>query len=125
LLIETDIDLTMLDLDRAFKPFPPPEITVPLTSGTTTEQITTAGLAVDGRDSTNPNDARFAVWASNNTNVFTIQLVAPTTDLRNDFIPTIKLADVGGIPSTCRSSRPRIPPHPQASPCRSRRSCRR
>lgn len=100
LLIETDIDLTMLDLDRAFDPSPPPEITVPLTSDTTAEQITTAGVAVDGRDPTGqPNDTRFAVWASNNTNVFTIQLVAPTTNNGNDFMPTIKLTDVGGIPS--------------------------
>jgi hypothetical protein len=98
LLIETDIDLTMLDLDHAFDPSPPPEITVPLTSATTAESITTAGLAVDGR-STDPEDARFAIWASDNTNVFTLQLVASTTDLRNDFTPTINLTDVGGIPS--------------------------
>ncbi len=99
LLLETDIDLTMLDLDRAFDASPPPEITVPLTSGTTNQQVTTAGVAVDGRHPTDPNDARFAVWASDNTNVFTLQLVAPTTDLRNDFAPTVKLTDVGGIPS--------------------------
>ncbi len=100
LLIETDIDLTMLDLDHAFDlPSPPPEITVPLTSGTTTEPITTAGIAIDGRSMTDPNDARFAVWASNNTNVFTLQLVAPTTNVGNDFFPTLKLTDVGGIPS--------------------------
>jgi hypothetical protein len=98
LLIETDIDLTMLDLDHAFDPSPPPEITVPLTSGTTNEPIVTAGLAVDGR-SMDPEDARFAIWASGNTNVFTLQLVASTTDLRNDFTPTINLTDVGGIPS--------------------------
>jgi hypothetical protein len=100
LLIETDIDLTMLDLDRAFdKPSPPPEITVPLTSDTTAQQVQTAGIAVDGRSSTDPNDARFAVWASNNTNVFTLQLVAPAAGAANDFAPTIKLTDVGGIPS--------------------------
>ena len=95
LLIETDIDLTMLDLDRAFEAAPPPEITVPLTSGSTAKQVTPAGLAVDS----NPKDARFAVWASNDTNVFTLQLVAPTTDLRNDFRPSINLTDVGGIPT--------------------------
>jgi hypothetical protein len=99
LLIETDIDLTMLDLDRAFEASPPPEITVPLTSGSSAAQINPAGLAVDGREPTDPNDARFAVWASNDTNVFTLQLVPPTTDLRNDFTPSINLTDVGGIPS--------------------------
>jgi hypothetical protein len=98
LLIETEIDVTMLDLDRAFEPSPPPEITVPLTSRTNTAQVRTAGLAIDGR-STDPNDARFAVWTSNDTNVYTLQLVAPTTDKRNAFSPTINLTDVGGIPS--------------------------
>ena len=70
----------------------------PSRAGRRPNQITTAGLAVDGR-STDPEDARFAVWASDNTNVFTLQLVPPTTDLRNDFTPTINLTDVGGIPS--------------------------
>ena len=99
LLIETEIDLTMLDLDHAFLPSPPPEITVPLTSGATTGQLKTAGLAVDGRNPDDPNDARFAVWTSTDTNLYTMQLVAPTTDLRNDFTPTINVTDVGGVPS--------------------------
>jgi hypothetical protein len=99
LLIETDIDLTMLDLNNAFRANPPPEITVPLTSDTTVQQITTAGVVVDGRHPTNPNDARFAVWASDNTNVFTVQLVQSAAGAANDFAPTIKLTDVGGIPS--------------------------
>jgi hypothetical protein len=99
LLIETDIDLTMLDLDRAFDPSPPPEITVPLTSKTTSGQVTTAGVAVDGRNANDPNDARFAVWTSSDTNLYTMQLVAPTTDLRNDFAPTINVTDLGGVPS--------------------------
>ncbi len=99
LLIETDIDLSMLDLDRAFENPAPPEITVPLTSDTTAKQVQTAGIAVDGRNPSDPNDARFAVWASNNTNVFTLQLVAPPANAANDFVPTIKLTDVGGIPS--------------------------
>ncbi len=107
LLIETDIDVTILGLNNAFKPAPPPEITVPLTTGSTATKVTPAGLAVDGQDSANPNDARFAVWALNDTNVFTFQLVAATTDLRNDFRPEINLTDVGGVPTTSLSSRPR------------------
>ncbi len=102
LLVESDIDLTMLDADHAFDASPPPEITVPLTSnaanGMPAQQVTTAGVAVDGRTGQQDN-ARFAVWSSNDTNVYTIQLVAPTTDLRNDFAPTINITDVGGIPS--------------------------
>ncbi|HEX3771547.1 MAG TPA: hypothetical protein VHV30_11805 [Polyangiaceae bacterium] len=99
LLIETDIDLTMLDLNHAFDPSPRPEITVPLTSSATAVKVTPAGVVVDGHNASDPNDARFAVWSSNDTNVFAIQLVAPTTDLRNDFQPQINLTDVGGIPT--------------------------
>lgn len=99
LLIETDIDLTMLDLDNAFNASPHPEITVPFTTDTTAQQVTTAGIAVDGRDPNDANDARFAVWATNNNNVFTLQLVPSASGSVNDFVPQIKLTDVGGIPS--------------------------
>ena len=108
LLIESTVDLTMLDLNNAFdKPGKParPEITVPLTSGANATQVTPAGVAVDGRDPTDPNDARLALWASNNTNVFSVFLgPAPASPAGsggavNDFVPSINLTDVGGVPS--------------------------
>jgi hypothetical protein len=107
LLIETTVDLTMLDLNHAFdQPAPRPEITVQLTSGASADQVTPAGVAVDGRDPNDPNDARIALWATNNTNVFSILLgAAPAntatgqTGVANDFAPSINLTDVGGVPS--------------------------
>jgi hypothetical protein len=106
LLIETTVDLTMLDLNNAFEqPTPPPEITVQLTSGANADQVTPAGIAVDGRDPNDPNDARLALWAANNTNVFSILLgaappnAASGTAPANDFAPSINLTDVGGVPS--------------------------
>ncbi len=119
LLIESTIDLTMLDLNHAFDTMldpnhafvaaPPPEITVPLTSGTDAQQVTPAGVAVDGRNPNDPNDARMALWATNNTNVFSILLgpapansatsAAGNSGPANDFFPSINLTDVGGVPS--------------------------
>jgi hypothetical protein len=106
LLIETTVDLTMLDLNHAFdQPTPPPEITVQLTSGANADQVTPAGIAMDGRDPNDPNDARLALWAANNTNVFSILFgaappnTASGTGPANDFAPSINLTDVGGVPS--------------------------
>ena len=105
LLIETTVDLTMLDLNHAFDQPAPPEITVQLTSGANADQVTPAGIAVDGRDPNDPNDARLALWAANNTNVFSVLLgaappnAAGGTGPANDFAPSINLTDVGGVPS--------------------------
>ncbi len=106
LLIESTIDLTMLDLNNAFSSSPPPEITVPLTSGSDAAEVTPAGIAVDGR-SLSPTDARIALWAANNTNVFSILLGPAPANMAspsnggpaNDFYPSINLTDVGGVPS--------------------------
>lgn len=106
LLIETTVDLTMLDLNHAFDQPARPEITVQLTSGASANQVMPAGVAVDGRDPKDPNDARIALWAVSNTNVFSILLgAAPAnaasgqTGVPNDFAPSINLTDVGGVPS--------------------------
>ncbi len=104
LLIESTVDLTMLDLDHAFDQPVRPEITVQLTSGADATQVTPAGVAVDGRDANDPNDARIALWAVNNTNVFSILLGPAPANAggnapANDFAPSINLTDVGGVPS--------------------------
>jgi hypothetical protein len=92
LLMETNIDVTLIDIDDAF-PVPPktapPETTVRLTNGTDGTMVTPAGLAVYPGDANGP--ARIAIRASNDTNIFTLVL-GPAA-------PTINLTDVGGIPS--------------------------
>jgi hypothetical protein len=101
LIIESEIDVTLLDLDNAFNPVPPPEITVRLTSGTTAQQLTPAGVAVDPGDFANGVPPRIAVRTSNDTNLITltIETATPASATDNDFVPTLNLTDVGGVPS--------------------------
>ncbi len=100
LLVESTIDLTILDMGHAFDPVPPQQITVQLTDGTTTQQETPAGVAVDDGDPSNPNDARIALWTSTDSNVFIFQLGPSEPGTPNPFTPSINSASVGAIPST-------------------------
>jgi len=103
LIIETQIDLTFVDLDHAFDlPTPRPDITVRLTSGTSAQSVAPAAVVVDG----NADDGRIALRTQNDHNVYTIQLLASqggapsaSTPNPNDFNPAINLTDVGGTPS--------------------------
>jgi hypothetical protein len=95
LIIETDIDVTFLNLDN---PTPSTEVTVPLTSGTGAQPVNPAGVVVDAFDSTNPADARVALRAADNRNVFTFTLGGSPSDVV-DFRPAINVIDVGGVPS--------------------------
>ncbi len=97
LLVETDQDVSILDLDHAFDATPRPEITVRLTSGGTAKQVTPAGLVVDDGDPTNPDDARVAIRSSNDSNVITLELGPSKAGAPNDFEPSINLTDVGGV----------------------------
>jgi hypothetical protein len=101
LVVESEIDVTLLDLDDAFKTVPPSEITVRLTSGTTSQQITPAGVSVDPGDAAQSLLPRVAVGSSNDTNLFTLTLgvATPNGPTDNDFLPSLNLTDVGGIPS--------------------------
>jgi hypothetical protein len=91
LIIETDIDVTLLELDN-----PSVQVTIPLTSGTSGQQVQPAGVVVDGFDSNSESDSRIALRASANRNVFTFLLGPSDT---NDFTPIINVIDVGGVPS--------------------------
>jgi hypothetical protein len=102
LVVETDQDVTLLDLDHVSESPPRPEITVRLTNGDGAAQLEPAGVVVDDGDPTRSDDARVAVRTSNDTNVITLQLgpaPAGAPAGGNDFFPTINLTDVGGIPS--------------------------
>jgi hypothetical protein len=102
LVIETDRDVTLLDLDHAADPTPPPEITVRLTNGSDTRVLAPAGVAVDPGDPSSNTDARVAVRTANDTNVITLALGPAPANAPpggNDFAPVINLTDVGGIPS--------------------------
>ncbi len=98
LVVQTQIDVTLLDLDHAFDTVPRPEVTLPLTSATATTPVHPAAVAIDSF-STEPDDARIAIRTSNGTNVYTIAFGPPNPGVANDFTPTVNLTDVGGIPS--------------------------
>jgi hypothetical protein len=92
LIIETDIDVTLLELGNDA-----PEVTIPLTSNPNGQPVTPAGVVVDGIDPNDPTlPARIALRAAGNRNVFVFTLGASDT---NDFTPSINLTDVGGVPT--------------------------
>lgn len=102
LLIESTVDLTMLDMTYAFNPPATrhPQITVQLTDGTSTQREVPAGVAVDDGDPGNPTDTRIALWTSTDSNVFIFKLIPaqPGANL-NAFTPSINSAPVGQVPS--------------------------
>jgi hypothetical protein len=96
LVVETNIDVTLVELAN-----PASDVTISLTSGTSAQQVTPAGVVVDsGFDTTNataaPTSPRIALRAQGNTNVFTFTLGPSDTD---DYTPIINVIDVGGVPS--------------------------
>jgi hypothetical protein len=99
LVIESDIDVTLLDLTNSTQPRPPPEITVRLTSGTSAAQLQPAGVVVDGFDPTSAADARIALRAVGDREIFTFSFGPPAAGALNDFAPILNLTDVGGVPS--------------------------
>lgn len=110
LVVETDQDVHLLDLDNVRATPQRPEITMRLTSGASASAVTPAGVIVDDGDPARNDDARIAVRATNDTSVYLFTLVAappnqtpsePGTAL-NDFFPQPNQADVGGIPTDIR-----------------------
>lgn len=98
LVVLTQIDLSLLDLDHAFDTPLRPEITIPLTSGTGGQQVTPAGVAVDGFDSTSASDAQIAL-RTDSSDVFTFTFGPPDPGDVNDFKPIPNETPVGGTPT--------------------------
>jgi hypothetical protein len=99
LVIETEQDVTLLDLDHAKDVPPRPEITVRLTNGDSSRALTPGGVAVDDGDPARNDDARIGIRIANDPNVVTLTLAPPSQDEvpgPNDFKPRINLTDVGG-----------------------------
>ena len=94
LVIETQIDVTLLDLDDMSQP----EHLIPLKSNVNAPEVTPAGVVVDGFDSTNAADARIALRANNNRNVYTFTL-GQASSPDEDYGTSINEIDVGGVPT--------------------------
>lgn len=105
-IIETEQDISLLDLDNVAAKPARPEITLRLTSGGSNVALRPAAVAFDDGEPNRNDDARIGVRIAGNPNVFTFTLVAapagtaaadPNT-IPNDFRPEPNLTDVGGAP---------------------------
>ncbi len=100
LVVESDQDLSLLNLDDPSKP----EITVPLTNGSDTQLLSPAGVAVyPGILGDAKAGAAIGVRLANDDDVVALQFV-PSVDaggnpIGNGFLPTVNLNNVGGIAS--------------------------
>jgi hypothetical protein len=105
LVVETDQDVHLLDLDNVRATPRRPEITVRLTSGATAAALKPAAIVVDDGDPAKNDDARIGIRVENAPSVFTLTLVGSTATIPeepgtvpNDFRPEVNLTDVGGVP---------------------------
>lgn len=90
LVVETEQDVSLLDLDRVRDAVPRPEITVRLTGGSDSRVIRPAGVAFhDGAPY-----PRIGVRLLSDSSVITLDLMPAKGP--NDFVPKINLTDVGG-----------------------------
>jgi hypothetical protein len=97
LIVESDQDLSLLNLDDLGKP----EITVPLTNGSDTHLLSPAGVAVYPGDA--KAGASIGVRLANDDDVVALQFVANVdangNSIGNGFLPTVNLNNVGGVAS--------------------------
>lgn len=105
LVVETDQDVHLLDLDNIRATPRRPEITMRLTSGASAAAVKPAAVVIDDGDPAKNDDARIGIRSENDSSVFMFTLVGspsgpgeePGTVL-NDFFPEPNQTDVGGIP---------------------------
>lgn len=101
LVVQTQQDVTLLDLDNARAGRP--EITVRPTTGATTAVLTPEAVAVDDGDPGRSDDARIAIRFTQSPSVLVLTLVPTPADAKpegtaplNDFTTSPNLTDVGG-----------------------------
>jgi hypothetical protein len=99
LVLETEQDIVLLDLDHLHDATARPEITVRLTNGASAKTLNPAAVVFDDGDPKQSDDARIGVRLTNDPSVVTLTLGAASPGSPNDFLPSINLSDAGGIPS--------------------------
>jgi hypothetical protein len=100
LVVETEQYVSLLDLDHLHDDVPRADITVRLTSGSSSRVVTPGGIVIDDGDPTKDDDARIGVRLTNDSNVVLLTLERPAPDAAvtaNDFAPRVNLTDVGGV----------------------------
>ncbi len=100
LIVETDRDLLLLDIDHPDRA----NITLPVSDPhTDTRALSPAGIAIDPGDASaaSPRNPVIAVRTSTDDNVlvYTLKPTADATPGGNDFIPHPNFAPTGGVPS--------------------------
>jgi len=106
MVVETDQDVALLDLDNVRSTPQRPEVTVRLTSGATAAVNRPGGVVVDDGDPKRNDDARIGIRLENGSSVVTLTLVPSLPDAKtddpmqvpNDFRTIVNLTDVGGVP---------------------------
>lgn len=106
MIVETDQDVALLDLDHVREKPQRPEVTVRLTSGATAVRSRPGGVVVDDGDIARSDDTRIGIRLENGPNVVTLTLIPNAPDAKtddpaqipNDFRTVVNLTDVGGIP---------------------------
>lgn len=99
LVLETEQDIVLLDLDHLHDAVARPEITVRLTNGASSKVLTPAAVVFDDGEPQKNDDARIGVRLTNDPSVVTLTLGAAAPGSPNDFLPSINLSDATGIPS--------------------------
>lgn len=106
MVVETDQDVALLDLDNLRSARQRPEITVRLSNGSTAAESRPGGIVVDDGDPTRNDDARIGIRLENGSSVVTLTLAPSLPDAKpedpmqdpNDFRTIVNLTDVGGVP---------------------------
>ena len=106
MVVETDQDVALLDLDNVRATPQRPEITVRLNNGSSSVVNRPGGVVIDDGDAARNDDARIGIRLENSSNVVALTLVPslPNTktevpgQVPNDFRAEVNLADVGGTP---------------------------
>jgi hypothetical protein len=103
LVVQTQQDVTLLDLDNVRDVPPRPEITVRPTSGATAAVLTPEAVVADDGDPARSDDARLAVRFAGSPSVLVLTLVPTPEGAKpedgaklNDFTTSPNLTDVGG-----------------------------
>jgi hypothetical protein len=97
LIVETDQDVTLVDLSK----LDAPEVTLILPKTPTGQTGKPAEVAYHDGDAKLGTDANIAIRLANDSNVMLVDLAAPGPDEQSKaFVPTVNVADVGGVPSS-------------------------
>jgi hypothetical protein len=96
LIVQSDQEMALIPLDG--DPGADAEITVRLDDGGATQRPPPAAIVVDDGDAADTGDARIGIRFQGDRNVMMLQL-APSAGSAAGFLPSVNVADAGGVPT--------------------------